>query len=104
MIRKCFVLLQASTDQSEVDTNIPFQTALGACSIIHLLGIIMVMCQVAWQVFIVFIPMTAISIWYQVSNLHHPVFDFKLSTLILFESTILFRAYTIKAYHKSAYI
>ncbi|RHN67317.1 putative xenobiotic-transporting ATPase [Medicago truncatula] len=59
------ILNRASTDQSEVDTSIPFQTALCACSIIHLVGIIMVMSQVAWQVFIVFIPMTAISIWYQ---------------------------------------
>ncbi|CAK8560127.1 unnamed protein product [Lathyrus sativus] len=59
------ILNRASTDQSAVDINIPFQIALVACSIIHLLGIISVMSQVAWQVFIVFIPMTVISICYQ---------------------------------------
>ncbi|XP_045819520.1 ABC transporter C family member 3-like isoform X3 [Trifolium pratense] len=59
------ILNRASTDQSAVDINIPFQTALVACSVIHLLGIIAVMCQVAWQVIIVFVPMTAICIWYQ---------------------------------------
>ncbi|KAL5077920.1 hypothetical protein RYX36_016904 [Vicia faba] len=59
------ILNRASTDQSAVDMNIPFQVALVACSMIHLLGIIWVMSQVAWQVFIVFIPMTVISICYQ---------------------------------------
>ncbi|KAJ1441275.1 P-loop containing nucleoside triphosphate hydrolase [Sesbania bispinosa] len=59
------ILNRASTDQSAVDINIPFQTASFACSMIHLLGIVVVMSQVVWQVFIVFIPMTAISIWYQ---------------------------------------
>lgn len=48
-------------NQSAVDINIPFQIAPVACSIIHLLGIISVMSQV----FIVFIPMTVISICYQ---------------------------------------
>ena len=42
---------------------------------IQLLGIIAVMSQVAWQVFIVFIPVIAACIWYQVilmapSNAH----------------------------------
>nr|KYP42184.1 ABC transporter C family member 3 [Cajanus cajan] len=59
------ILNRASTDQSAVDVDIPFQIGAFAFSVIHLLGIIMVMSQVAWQVFTVFIPITAIGIWYQ---------------------------------------
>ncbi|CAL5402678.1 unnamed protein product [Camellia sinensis] len=39
----------ASTDQSAVDLNIPFQVGSFAFSMIQLLGIIAVMSQVAWQ-------------------------------------------------------
>ncbi|XP_061349006.1 ABC transporter C family member 3-like [Gastrolobium bilobum] len=59
------ILNRASTDQSAVDIDIPFQAGSFSSSMIHLLGIIVVMSQVAWQVFIVFIPVTAICIWYQ---------------------------------------
>ncbi|KAG2404799.1 hypothetical protein LR48_Vigan03g119800 [Vigna angularis] len=59
------VLSRASTDQSAVDTVIPYQMASLAFSVIQLLGIITVMSQVAWQVFIVFIPVIAVGIWYQ---------------------------------------
>ncbi|KAF1890351.1 hypothetical protein Lal_00013605 [Lupinus albus] len=59
------ILNRASTDQSAVDTDIPFQIGSFAFSLIQLFGIIAVMSQVAWQVFIVFIPVIAISIWYQ---------------------------------------
>ncbi|XP_008792063.2 ABC transporter C family member 3-like isoform X4 [Phoenix dactylifera] len=59
------ILNRASTDQNEVDTSIPFQIGTFAFSIIQLLGIIAVMSQVAWQVFIVFIPVIAACIWYQ---------------------------------------
>ncbi|XP_020571535.1 ABC transporter C family member 3-like isoform X3 [Phalaenopsis equestris] len=59
------ILNRASTDQSDVDTNIPYQTGSLAFSIIQLIGIIAVMSQVAWQVFIIFIPIIGISIWYQ---------------------------------------
>jgi len=57
--------LQASTDQSEVDTIIAGQMGFVAFSIIQLIGII-VMSQVAWQVFVVFIPVFAACVWYQV--------------------------------------
>ena len=60
-------LLQASTDQSAVDMNIPTTIWRCAFSFIQLLGIIAVMSQVAWQVFIVFVPMIATCIWYQVT-------------------------------------
>ncbi|KAL2316666.1 hypothetical protein Fmac_030542 [Flemingia macrophylla] len=59
------ILNRASTDQSAVDTDIPYQIASFAFIMIQLLGIIAVMSQVAWQVFIIFIPVVAVSIWYQ---------------------------------------
>ncbi|XP_064965478.1 ABC transporter C family member 3-like isoform X2 [Musa acuminata AAA Group] len=63
----------ASTDQRGVDTYIPFQIGSFAFSIINLLGIILVMSQVAWPVLIIFIPVVATCIWYQVrSGLNMP--------------------------------
>ncbi|KAI3966073.1 hypothetical protein MKW92_040610, partial [Papaver armeniacum] len=59
------ILNRASTDQSAVDINIPYQIGGLAFSVIQLVGIIAVMSQVAWQVFIVFIPVIAVCIWYQ---------------------------------------
>ncbi|XP_058074504.1 ABC transporter C family member 3-like [Magnolia sinica] len=59
------ILNRASTDQSEVDADIPFHIGSCAFSFIQMLGIIAVMSQVGWQVFIVFIPVIATCIWYQ---------------------------------------
>ncbi|GFZ21430.1 multidrug resistance-associated protein 3 [Actinidia rufa] len=59
------ILNRASADQSAVDLSIPYQVAAMAFSMIQLLGIIAVMSQVAWQVFIVFIPVIATCIWLQ---------------------------------------
>uniref|UniRef100_A0A453EBB7 ABC transporter C family member 13 n=1 Tax=Aegilops tauschii subsp. strangulata TaxID=200361 RepID=A0A453EBB7_AEGTS len=59
------ILNRASTDQSEVDTNIAYQMGSVAFSIIQLVGIIAVMSQVAWQVFLVFVPVIIICFWYQ---------------------------------------
>ncbi|KAB1199138.1 ABC transporter C family member 3 [Morella rubra] len=59
------ILNRASTDQSAVDLNMAVQVGSFAFSMIQLLGIIAVMSQVAWQVFIIFIPVIATSIWYQ---------------------------------------
>ncbi|XP_057820877.2 putative ABC transporter C family member 15 isoform X1 [Cryptomeria japonica] len=59
------ILNRASTDQSKVDQVIPFKLGSLAFSLIRLLGTIAVMSQVAWQVFIIFIPVLAICIWYQ---------------------------------------
>ncbi|PPS10289.1 hypothetical protein GOBAR_AA10327 [Gossypium barbadense] len=50
------ILNRASTDQSAVDMDIPYQVVAFAFSVIQLLGIIAVMSQVAWQIFIIFIP------------------------------------------------
>ncbi|PIM98434.1 Xenobiotic-transporting ATPase [Handroanthus impetiginosus] len=59
------ILNRASTDQSTVDLNVASIIGLFAFNIIQLLGIIAVMSQIAWQVFIIFIPMIAICIWLQ---------------------------------------
>ncbi|XP_057844823.2 putative ABC transporter C family member 15 isoform X3 [Cryptomeria japonica] len=59
------ILNRASNDQSQVDQAIPFQLGSVAFTFIQLLGIIAVMSQVAWQVFIMFIPVLAICLWYQ---------------------------------------
>ncbi|KAE8684245.1 ABC transporter C family member 7 [Hibiscus syriacus] len=59
------ILNRASTDQSAVDMNIPYQVGAFAFSVIQLLGIIAVMSQVAWQIFVIFIPVIATCIWYQ---------------------------------------
>jgi ATP-binding cassette subfamily C (CFTR/MRP) protein 2 len=52
-----------------VDLNIASQVGAVAFSMIQLLGIIAVMSQVAWQVFIIFIPVIGTCIWYQVYHL-----------------------------------
>ncbi|XP_031394506.1 putative ABC transporter C family member 15 [Punica granatum] len=59
------ILNRASTDQSVLDLEIPGKLGWCAFSIIQLLGTIAVMSQVAWEVFVIFIPVTAICIWYQ---------------------------------------
>ncbi|KAK2639936.1 hypothetical protein Ddye_027731 [Dipteronia dyeriana] len=59
------ILNRASTDQSAVDLSIPYQIGGFAFSMIQLVGIIVVMSQVAWQVIVVFIPVIALCLWYQ---------------------------------------
>ncbi|KAF8379122.1 hypothetical protein HHK36_028551 [Tetracentron sinense] len=59
------ILNRASTDQSVLDLEMAIKLSWSAFSIIQILGTIAVMSQVAWQVFAIFIPVTAICIWYQ---------------------------------------
>ncbi|KAA8520388.1 hypothetical protein F0562_014644 [Nyssa sinensis] len=59
------ILNRASTDQSVVDLEIANKLGWCAFSVIQILGTIAVMSQVAWEVFVIFIPVTAICIWYQ---------------------------------------
>ncbi|GAA0139823.1 ATP-binding cassette [Lithospermum erythrorhizon] len=59
------ILNRVSTDQSVLDMEMAGRIAWCAFSIIQLLGTIAVMSQVAWEVFAIFIPVTAICIWYQ---------------------------------------
>ncbi|KAL2319480.1 hypothetical protein Fmac_028449 [Flemingia macrophylla] len=59
------ILNRASTDQSVLDMEMANKIGWCAFSIIQIIGTIAVMCQVAWQVFVIFIPVTAVCIWYQ---------------------------------------
>ncbi|XVE90824.1 hypothetical protein DITRI_Ditri20bG0107100 [Diplodiscus trichospermus] len=59
------ILNRASTDQSVLDLEMAIKLGWCAFSIIQILGTIAVMSQVAWEVFAIFIPVTAICIWYQ---------------------------------------
>ncbi|KAJ6323984.1 hypothetical protein OIU76_011313 [Salix suchowensis] len=59
------ILSRSSTDQSTVDTDIPYRLAGLAFALIQLLSIIILMSQVAWQVFPIFLVILGISIWYQ---------------------------------------
>ncbi|KAI3889461.1 hypothetical protein MKX03_014589 [Papaver bracteatum] len=59
------ILNRASTDQSVLDLELPGRVGSCAFSIIQILGTIAVMSQVAWQVFVIFIPVMGICIWYQ---------------------------------------
>ncbi|KAL3734637.1 hypothetical protein ACJRO7_023912 [Eucalyptus globulus] len=59
------ILSRVSKDQSAVDLDIPFIVAEFAFSMIRLLGIIILITQVAWQVLIIFIPVIATCVWYQ---------------------------------------
>nr|XP_023872873.1 putative ABC transporter C family member 15 [Quercus suber]POE85287.1 abc transporter c family member 3 [Quercus suber] len=59
------ILSRSSTDQSTVDTDIPYRLAGLAFALIQLLSIIILMSQVAWQVFLLFLAVLAISMWYQ---------------------------------------
>ncbi|KAI3838912.1 hypothetical protein MKX03_002688 [Papaver bracteatum] len=58
------ILSRASMDQSAEDINIPHQIGYFVISVIQLIGIIAVMSQISWQVFVVFIPVIALCIWY----------------------------------------
>ncbi|KAI4308026.1 hypothetical protein L6164_031145 [Bauhinia variegata] len=59
------ILNRASTDQSALDMAIPNLIGAFSLYVIALLGNIAVMSQVAWQVFIVFIPVIAACLWCQ---------------------------------------
>lgn len=59
---------QASGDQNVLDLDMAVKLGWCAFSVIRLLGTIVVMSQVAWQVFAILIPVTAACFWYQVSN------------------------------------
>lgn len=59
------ILNRASTDQSTVDLRMASIVGAFAFALIQLLGIIAVMSQIAWQVFIIFIPVVVICFWLQ---------------------------------------
>ncbi|KAL7196925.1 hypothetical protein ACSBR1_036857 [Camellia fascicularis] len=59
------ILNRSSTDQSIVDTDIPYRLAGLAFALIQLLSIIILISQIAWPVFFLFLAILAISVWYQ---------------------------------------
>ncbi|XP_049932985.1 putative ABC transporter C family member 15 isoform X2 [Nymphaea colorata] len=59
------MLNRSSTDQSTLDTDIPYRLAGLVFALIQLLSIIILMSLVSWQVFVVFLVVIAICIWYQ---------------------------------------
>jgi len=59
------ILNRASTDQSVLDLEIAMRLGWVAFSVIQILGTMAVMSQAAWQLFFIFVPVTAICIWYQ---------------------------------------
>ncbi|XP_059316383.1 putative ABC transporter C family member 15 [Lycium ferocissimum] len=59
------ILNRSSTDQSIVDTDIPYRLAGLAFALIQLLSIVVLMSHVAWQIFFLFLLILAISMWYQ---------------------------------------
>ncbi|KAJ6674421.1 ATP-BINDING CASSETTE SUB-FAMILY C [Salix viminalis] len=59
------ILNRASMDQGVIDMEIAQRLGWCAFSIIQIVGTIAVMSQVAWEVFVIFIPVTAVCIWYQ---------------------------------------
>ncbi|GAU30251.1 hypothetical protein TSUD_68030 [Trifolium subterraneum] len=65
------ILSRSSTDQSTVDTDIPYRLAGLVFALIQLLSIIVLMSQAAWQVILLFFVVLAISVWYQVLSKCH---------------------------------
>ncbi|XP_052205994.1 putative ABC transporter C family member 15 isoform X2 [Diospyros lotus] len=59
------ILNRSSTDQSTVDTDIPYRVAGLAFALIQLLSIIILMSLVAWPIFFLFLAILAISFQYQ---------------------------------------
>ncbi|TVU13478.1 hypothetical protein EJB05_40536 [Eragrostis curvula] len=59
------ILNRASNDQSVLDLEIAIKLGWCVFSTIKLLGTICVMCQVAWPVFIIFVPVTVACFLYQ---------------------------------------
>ncbi|CAK7349265.1 unnamed protein product [Dovyalis caffra] len=59
------ILNRTSMDQSVIDMEMAQRLGWCAFSIIQILGTVAVMSQVAWEVFVIFIPVTAVCIWYQ---------------------------------------
>ncbi|KAG5604952.1 hypothetical protein H5410_026444 [Solanum commersonii] len=59
------ILNRSSTDQSTMDTDIPYRLAGLAFALIQLSSIVVLMSNVAWQIMFLFLLILAISVWYQ---------------------------------------
>ena len=79
-----YLPLQAYTDQSVLELELAIKLAWCAFSIIQMLATIAVMSQVAWEVFVIFIPVTAICIWYQVRHFLYLIYILSRDDYIIF--------------------
>lgn len=61
---------QVSIDQSVVDLDIPFRLGGFASTTIQLIGIVGVMTNVTWQVFLLIIPTGIACLWMQVISVN----------------------------------
>ncbi|XP_071937955.1 ABC transporter C family member 5 isoform X2 [Coffea arabica] len=59
------ILNRVSVDQSVVDLDIPFRLGSFASTTIQLLGIILVMTDVTWQILLLIVPMAISCLWMQ---------------------------------------
>ncbi|KAK6922356.1 ABC transporter-like, ATP-binding domain [Dillenia turbinata] len=59
------ILSRSSTDQSVVDTDIPYRVAGLAFALVQLFSIIFLMSLVAWPIFLLFLVILILSVWYQ---------------------------------------
>lgn len=59
--------MQVSIDQSVVDLDIPFRLGGFASTTIQLCGIVAVMTNVTWQVFLLVVPVAVACFWMQVN-------------------------------------
>lgn len=83
-----FLHEQASRDQSVLDLKMANKLGWCAFSIIQLLGTIAVMSPAAWEVFVIFIPVTAVCIWYQVGMQY--MFNLRMLNKLKQEVVVLF--------------
>lgn len=85
-----FFMLQASTDQTNIDIFLPFFMGLTVAMYITVLSIIVITCQVAWPTIIPIIPLAWLNFWYRVWKLS------LLSLLFFFLSaTDIFQFYEV---------
>ena len=62
-----YVVLQASSDQTNVDLFLPFFVWMSVSMYITVISVLIVTCQVAWPSVIAIIPLVILNIWYRVS-------------------------------------
>lgn len=61
-----FKLMQASTDQTNVDIFLPFFVGIVIAMYVTVLSIFIVICQNSWPTVILLIPLIWLNIWYRV--------------------------------------
>jgi hypothetical protein len=66
LLLHCVFYLQASADQSKIDTALLFYMGAGISMCISVVSSIAVTCQVAWPSVIAVLPLLLLNIWYRV--------------------------------------